>query len=72
MKSFMTLYLSPNIFRVIKSRRMSGAEHVARTWDRKGTYRVLEVGMGNLSVRDHLQSIRTKGGNTEMDFQKTN
>ena len=36
------LYSSPNIFRVIKSRRMRCAGHVARTGKRRGTYRILE------------------------------
>jgi hypothetical protein len=35
------LYPSPNIFRVIKSRRMSWAEHVARMGEKRGVYRVL-------------------------------
>jgi hypothetical protein len=35
------LYSSPNIFRVIKSRRMRWAEHVACMGERKGVYRVL-------------------------------
>jgi len=35
------LYYPPNIFRVIKSRRMKWAVHVGRVGDRKGTYRVL-------------------------------
>jgi hypothetical protein len=35
------MYSSPNIFRVIKSRRMSWAGHVARIGDRRGVYRVL-------------------------------
>ena len=35
------LYCSPNIFRVIKSRRMRLAGHVARTGNRRGVYRVL-------------------------------
>ena len=34
------LYSSPNIVRVIKSRRMRWAGHVARTGERKGLYRV--------------------------------
>jgi hypothetical protein len=34
------LYSSPNIVRVIKSRRMRWAEHVARMWEGKGVYRV--------------------------------
>jgi len=35
------LYLSPNIFRVIKSRRMRWAGHVTRIGERRGLYRVL-------------------------------
>ena len=35
------LYSSPNIVRVIKSRRMRWAGHVARMWERRGVYRVL-------------------------------
>jgi len=35
------LYSSPNIVRVIKSRRMRWAGHVARMGDRRGAHRVL-------------------------------
>jgi hypothetical protein len=35
------LYSSPNIIRVIKSRRLRWAGHVARMRDRRGAYRVL-------------------------------
>ena len=35
------LYRSPNIVRVIKSRRMRWAGHVARMGERRGVYRVL-------------------------------
>jgi hypothetical protein len=35
------LYCSPNIIRVIKSRRMRQAGHVARMGERRGVYRVL-------------------------------
>jgi hypothetical protein len=35
------LYSSPNIVRVIKSRRMGWAGHVARMWEGRGGYRVL-------------------------------
>jgi hypothetical protein len=35
------LYSSPNIIRVIKSRRMRWARHVARMRERRGVYRVL-------------------------------
>ena len=33
-------YSSPNIFRVIKSRRMKWAGHVARMGEKRGVYRV--------------------------------
>jgi hypothetical protein len=36
-----SLYSSPNIVRVIKSRRMMWAGHVARMGERRGVYRVL-------------------------------
>jgi len=45
------LYSSPNIVRVIKSRRMRWAGNVARMGERRGVYRVL---VGNLRERDHL------------------
>jgi len=35
------LYCSPNVFRVIISRRMRWAGHVARMGERRGVYRVL-------------------------------
>jgi len=35
------LYSLPNIVRMIKSRRMSWAGHVARMGERRGVYRVL-------------------------------
>jgi hypothetical protein len=35
------LYFSPNIFRVIKTRRMRWVGHVARTGERRVVYRVL-------------------------------
>jgi hypothetical protein len=38
---FHNLYSSPNIVRVIKSRRMRWAEHVARMGEGRGVYRVL-------------------------------
>jgi hypothetical protein len=38
---FHSLYSSPNIVRVIKSRRMRWARHVARMGDGRGAYRVL-------------------------------
>ena len=38
---FTDLYCSPNIVRVIKSRRMGWAVHVAYMGERRGVYRVL-------------------------------
>ena len=46
------LYSSLNIFRVIKSRRMRWAGHVARMGEGRGLYRVL---VGELTERDHLE-----------------
>jgi len=46
------LYSSPSIVRVIKSRRMRWAGHVASMGERKGVYRVW---WGNLNERDHLE-----------------
>jgi len=45
------LHCSPSIFRVIKSRRMRWAGHVACMGEREGVYRVC---WGNLRERDHL------------------
>jgi hypothetical protein len=39
--SHFDLYPSPNIVRVIKSRRMRWAGHVARMGEERGVYRVL-------------------------------
>jgi hypothetical protein len=35
------LYSSPNIIRIIKSRRMRRARHVARMGEKRGAYRIL-------------------------------
>jgi hypothetical protein len=40
-KELYALYSSPNIIRVIKSRRLRWAGHVARMGERRGAYRVL-------------------------------
>ena len=50
---------SPNIFRVIKSRRMRWTGHVARTVESRNVYKVL-VG-GNMRDRDHLEDPGTDG-----------
>jgi hypothetical protein len=52
------LYSSPNIFCVIKSRRMRWAGHVARMRDRRGIYSVL---VGKLSERDNLEDPGVDG-----------
>jgi hypothetical protein len=41
MRSFNDLYSSPNVVRVIKSRKIICSEHVPRTMERRGIYRVL-------------------------------
>jgi hypothetical protein len=49
-----SLYSSPNIVRVIKSRRMRWAEHVVRMEEGRGVYRVL---VGRPEVRDHWEDL---------------
>jgi hypothetical protein len=46
------LYSSPNIIRVIKSRRMTWAGHVKRMGDRRGADRIL---VGRPEGRNHLE-----------------
>jgi hypothetical protein len=46
------LYSSPYIIRVIKSRRLMWAGHVACMGERRGAYRVF---VGNLREGDHLE-----------------
>jgi hypothetical protein len=53
-KDISDMYCSPNIVRVIKSRRMRWAGHVARIGERRGVYRVLA---GKLEGKDHLEEI---------------
>ena len=53
------LYSSPNIFRVIKSRRMRWAGHVARMGRRKA---YTGFWWGNLRERDHLEDPGVNGG----------
>jgi hypothetical protein len=49
---------SPNIIRVIKSRRMRWAGHVARVGEKRGAYRIL---VGDLREGDHLADPGTDG-----------
>ena len=52
------LYCSPNIFRVIKPRRMRWAGHVARMGKRRGVYRIL---VGNPEGKRPLGRPRIDG-----------
>jgi len=62
------LYCSLNIFRVIKSRRMKWAWHVALMGDRKGVYRLL---VGKLvGKRPFGRPTRRWEDNIEMDLQE--
>jgi hypothetical protein len=54
-----SLYSSPNIARVIKSRRMRWAGHVARTGEGRGVYRVFWLGAPK--VRDHWEDLGVGG-----------
>jgi hypothetical protein len=53
-----SLYSSPNIVRVIKSRRISWAGHVARMGQGRGVYRVL---FGRPEGRDHWEDLGVGG-----------
>ena len=62
------LYCSPNFVRVIKSRRMRWAGHVARMGESRGVYMVL---VGNRRERDHLEDPRHRcEDNIKMDLQE--
>ena len=64
------LYCSPNIVRVIKSRIMRWAGHVACVEDRKGEYRVLmgipegrrQLGICRLRWEDNIKIISSSSG----------
>jgi hypothetical protein len=62
------LYSSPNILRVIKSRSMRWAGHVARMEDERGVYRVL---VGKPEGKRPLGRPRRRwNGNIKMDIQE--
>jgi hypothetical protein len=62
------LYVSPIIIRVIKSRRMRWAGHVARMGERRGVYRVL---VGKPERKRPLgRPRRTWEDNIKMDIQE--
>ena len=62
------LHYSPNIFRVIKSRRMKWAGHVARMGESRGVYRVL---VGKSEGKRPIGRPKRKGeDNIKMDLQK--
>ena len=52
------LYCSLNFIRVMKSRTMKWAGHVARMRERRGAYSVLS---GNLRERDHFEDVGLDG-----------
>jgi hypothetical protein len=62
------LYYSPSIVRVIKSRRMRWAEHVARMGEKRGVYGVL-VGKPE-GKRPRGRPRRTWEENIKMDLQE--
>ena len=52
------LYLSPDILRLIKWRRIRRAGHIARMGNRRGTYRVL---VGKSEGKSHLKDPDVDG-----------
>jgi len=61
------LYSSPNIVRVIKSRRMRWAAHVARMGEERGVYRVL---VGKPEGKRPLGRRRRRWVDIRMDLQE--
>ena len=63
------MYSSPNIVRVIKSRRMRWARHLERMGERRGVYRVL-VGKPE-GKRPRWRPRRRWEDNIKIDLQET-
>jgi hypothetical protein len=62
------LYSSPSIIRIIKSRRMRWAGHVARMGEKRNTYRIL---VGNPEGREPLGRPRRRWvDNIKMDLRE--
>ena len=61
------VYYSPNIVRVIKSRRMRSAGHVAHMGEGRGMYLVL---VGKPEERDHWADPSRWEDNIKMDLQE--
>jgi hypothetical protein len=67
-KELYAMYSSPNIIRVIKSRRLRWARHVARMGERRGAYRAL---VGKPEVRRPLGRPRRRWEDIiKMDFRE--
>jgi hypothetical protein len=63
-----SLYSSPNIVRMIKSRRMRWAGHVARMVEGRGVYRIL---VGRPKCKKPLRRPRRRWeGNIKMDLRE--
>jgi hypothetical protein len=61
------LYCSPNVIRIMKSRRMNGAGHVARMGEKRNAYRIL---VGKPEVKGPLEGLRHKWeDNIKMDLR---
>jgi hypothetical protein len=53
-----SLYISPDIIRVIKSRRMRWAGHVGRMGEVRNAYKIL---VGKPEERDHSEDLSVDG-----------